>query len=140
VTKPPSIFISFAHGLNAAREVTGKKDLPIQHLMVLLEVIDIAVTGALVKKGDVAPVRTAKALAEPWNLTSDGVSKVLRALELDYGYVSSRIDPQDRRSRHYYPTPSGRKFAIQWASLRGTDVTGIPMEVLTPAKEPKIKT
>jgi hypothetical protein len=33
----------------------------------------------------------------------------------------------------------GRKFAVRWASLRGTDVTEIPMEVITPAKEPKIK-
>jgi DNA-binding MarR family transcriptional regulator len=140
VTRPPSIFLSFAQGLNAAREVTGKKDLPIQHLMVLLQIIDIAIAGARAKKGDGAPARSAKALAEPWNLTSDGVSKILRALEHDYGYVSSRIDPQDRRSRHYYPTPMGRNFAIEWAILRGTDVTGIPMEVITPAKEPRIRT
>jgi DNA-binding MarR family transcriptional regulator len=135
-------FMQVSDTLIAVREITEKKDLPIQHLLVMNEIIVSALAGGARAQGvDIdsprIPDRTATGLAAAAGLKPDTISKVLRALEKDYGYVRSIQDRNDRRNRLFYPTTRGRDFAIRWfRQVIGRDISDSPMEVLPDREEP----
>jgi hypothetical protein len=132
------IFATIADALDDVTRVMGRADPNARQVIILLDIIDLALRGAGLTDDEPRLERTATALAAKRGLRQDTISKVLRALEHEYGYVFGLHDKRDRRVRHYYPTPAGRDFAVEWARRRGVDLTSAPMETVKPPLRPKV--
>jgi DNA-binding MarR family transcriptional regulator len=63
------------------------------------------------------PGLTIAELLDILRITKQSLGRVLKDL-LDKGYVESRAGVNDRRQRHLFPTPEGRRLALELARLQ----------------------
>jgi DNA-binding MarR family transcriptional regulator len=61
-----------------------------------------------------APGMTVADLLETLKITKQSLARVLKQL-IDSGYIAQREGPDDRRQRRLYPTPAGRRLALELA-------------------------
>jgi DNA-binding MarR family transcriptional regulator len=60
------------------------------------------------------PGMTVADLLDTLKITKQSLARVLKQL-IDSGYITQREGPDDRRQRRLYPTPAGRKLALELA-------------------------
>lgn len=60
------------------------------------------------------PGMTVADLLDTLKITKQSLARVLKQL-IDSGYITQREGPDDRRQRRLYPTPAGRRLALELA-------------------------